>query len=95
MVHLTAVLLAKMNVRKTSYNISAQMWDVHSGVGTQVCDHTVSEAVWREKLCSYSGNTQLIMNTRSTFHFVTVLSWCRKSLRTKPSGTKALLVVYR
>lgn len=34
----------------------------------QVCDHTVSEAVCVEQLGPYSGNTQLIVNTRSTSH---------------------------
>lgn len=47
---------------------------VSTGVRTQVCDHTVSEAVWMDQLCFYSGNTQLIRNTRSTFHIVTECS---------------------
>lgn len=69
---------------------------VSTGVRTQVCDHTVSEAVWMDQLCSYSGNTQHTMNTRSTFHIVTECSAGGGSLeKTKPSGTKALLRVYR
>lgn len=47
---------------------------VSTGVRTQVCDHTVREAVWIEQLCSYSGNTQIIMSTESTFHIVTECS---------------------
>lgn len=47
---------------------------VSTGVSTQVCDHTVSEAVWMEQLCPYSGNTQLIMNIQSAFHIVTECS---------------------
>lgn len=44
---------------------------VNTGVTTQVCDRSVSEAVWMEQVCLSSGKPQLIMNTRSTFHIVT------------------------
>lgn len=53
---------------------------VSTGVSTQVYDHIVSEAVWMEQLCPYSGNPQLILNTWSTFHIVTECSVGGESL---------------